>query len=43
MYKVLVEFSQKKTLTQNSSWEAIWEASVREKGSWTERREGKRV
>lgn len=32
---MLVEFSQKKTLTQNSNWEVIWEVSVREERSGT--------
>lgn len=30
--KVVVEFSEKETLTQNSNWEVTWAASVREKG-----------
>lgn len=33
--KVLLESSQKKTLTQNLNWEEIWEASVGGKGSGT--------
>lgn len=32
---MLVEFSQKMTLTQNSNWEVIWEVSAREKRSGT--------
>lgn len=36
MEKVLVEFSQK-TLTQNSNWEVIPEASGRERGGGTEK------
>lgn len=30
--KVLVEFSEKETLTEHSNWEVTWEASGREKG-----------